>query len=65
MRCLPPDTYKEELTETSLMTVFQCIPFEKILNPSLHPHVKCLDARLVMLTPPILVRTPSSPPHLN
>jgi hypothetical protein len=45
------------------MTVFQCIPFEKILNPSLHPHVKCLDARLVMLTPPILVRSPSSPLH--
>ncbi|RMZ71989.1 Pisatin demethylase [Pyrenophora seminiperda CCB06] len=37
-----------------LMTVLQCIPFEKILNPALHPEVKCIDARTIMLTPPVL-----------
>ncbi|CAO2654610.1 Nn.00g113430.m01.CDS01 [Neocucurbitaria sp. VM-36] len=37
-----------------LMTVLQCIPFEKILNPALHPEVKCIDTRTVMLTPPVL-----------
>ncbi|KAL6915402.1 hypothetical protein FSST1_006897 [Fusarium sambucinum] len=37
-----------------LMTVLQCIPFEKILNPMLFPEVKCIDTRTVMLTPPIL-----------
>ena len=44
------------LTICRLMTVLQCIPFEKILNPSLHPDVRCIDARTVMLTPPVLVR---------
>lgn len=38
-----------------LMTTLQCIPFEKILNPLLHPEVKCIDTRAVMLTPPVLV----------
>ncbi|KAF1365050.1 hypothetical protein EJ07DRAFT_162026 [Lizonia empirigonia] len=37
-----------------LMTTLQCMPFEKILNPSIHPDVKCIDTRTVMLTPPIL-----------
>ncbi|KAH6851565.1 hypothetical protein BKA58DRAFT_326344, partial [Alternaria rosae] len=37
-----------------LMTVLQCIPFEKILNPMLHPEVTCIDMRVMMLTPPIL-----------
>jgi len=38
------------------MTVLQCVPFEKILNPMLHPEVTCIDMRVMMLTPPILVR---------
>jgi hypothetical protein len=38
------------------MTVLQCVPFEKILNPMLHPEVTCIDMRIIMLTPPILVR---------
>jgi hypothetical protein len=38
-----------------LMTVLQCVPFEKILNPMLHPEVTCIDMRIIMLTPPILV----------
>lgn len=37
-----------------LMTVLQCVPFEKILNPMLHPEVTCIDMRIIMLTPPIL-----------
>ncbi|KAF4974569.1 hypothetical protein FZEAL_8541 [Fusarium zealandicum] len=38
-----------------LMTVLQCIPFEKILNPMLHPEVKCIDTRTIMIIPPVLV----------
>jgi len=41
------------------MTVLQCVPFEKILNPMLHPEVTCIDMRTIMLTPPILVRSDS------
>ena len=41
------------------MTVLQCVPFEKILNPMLHPEVTCIDMRTIMLTPPILVRIDS------
>ncbi|KAF2443445.1 hypothetical protein P171DRAFT_330911, partial [Karstenula rhodostoma CBS 690.94] len=37
-----------------LMILLQCIPFEKILNPMLHPEVTCLSTRVVMLTPPVL-----------
>ncbi|CAN9246739.1 unnamed protein product [Alternaria alternata] len=37
-----------------LMTVLQCVPFEKILNPMLYPEVTCIDMRTIMLTPPIL-----------
>ncbi|KAF5024534.1 hypothetical protein F66182_3297 [Fusarium sp. NRRL 66182] len=37
-----------------LLTVLQCIPFEKILNPMLHPEVTCVDTRTVMLAPPIM-----------
>ncbi|KAF1810376.1 hypothetical protein P152DRAFT_460492 [Eremomyces bilateralis CBS 781.70] len=37
-----------------LMTVLQCIPFEKILNPLLHPEVTCIDTRTIMITPPVL-----------
>ncbi|KAF5009791.1 hypothetical protein FDECE_3998 [Fusarium decemcellulare] len=37
-----------------LITVLQCIPFEKILNPMLHPEVKCIDTRTIMITPPVL-----------
>ncbi|KAI8943410.1 hypothetical protein NX059_001422 [Plenodomus lindquistii] len=37
-----------------LMTVLQCIPFEKIFNPLLHPEVTCIDTRTVMLTPPAM-----------
>ncbi|KAI6765004.1 hypothetical protein HG531_012103 [Fusarium graminearum] len=43
-----------------LMTVLQCIPFEKILNPTLYPEVKCIDTLTVMLTPPILMRLTKS-----
>jgi hypothetical protein len=41
------------------MTVLQCVPFEKILNPMLYPEVTCIDMRTIMLTPPILVRIDS------
>uniref|UniRef100_A0A4E9EGD4 Uncharacterized protein n=1 Tax=Gibberella zeae TaxID=5518 RepID=A0A4E9EGD4_GIBZA len=44
----------------NLMTVLQCIPFEKILNPTLYPEVKCIDTLTVMLTPPILMRLTKS-----
>ena len=36
------------------MMVLQCIPFDKILNPVLHPEVTCIDTWIIMLTPPIL-----------
>ncbi|KAH9867681.1 hypothetical protein IAQ61_008275 [Plenodomus lingam] len=37
-----------------LLTVLQCTPFEKILHPTLPPEVKCINARTVTFTPPVL-----------
>jgi hypothetical protein len=44
------------------------MPFEKNINPMLHPEVTCINMRAIMLTPPILVHAGSiytQSPHFD